>query len=295
HWVWGGGWLSAQGFHDFAGSTVVHTVGGVIAIIGAIMLGPRPGRIFGKMPAPHNLAYATLGTMILWFGWYGFNPGSTLGAVGYGGLIGLITLNTTLGAAAGAMATLIFVYFRTGKWDLGATLNGSLAGLVGITAGCAFVSPLAAIFIGLTGGILVIVVAEIVERAKIDDAVGAFAVHGACGMMGTWAIGLWADPSLTIVGPMAGKAGLFTGGGLELLGVQLLGSLSTVVYVGITSVIMFGLLKAINRLRVNSKADVVGIDVYEHGASIWPDVLPVPEDGAMVGSEKRATAPAAGD
>lgn len=297
HWVWGGGWLASQGFHDFAGSTVVHTVGGVIAIIGAIMLGPRPGRVFGKIPAPHNLAYATLGTMILWFGWYGFNPGSTLGAVGYGGLIGLITLNTTLGAAAGAMATLLFVYFRSGKWDLAATLNGSLAGLVGITAGCAFVSPLAAIVIGLTGGILVIVVAEIVERAKIDDAVGAFAVHGACGIMGTLAIGLWADPSLTIIGPMAGKAGLFTGGGVELLGVQLLGSASTIVYVGITATLMFGLLKAINRLRVSSKADVVGIDVYEHGASIWPDVLPLPDDGAsaIAGSEKRAAAPAVGD
>lgn len=295
HWVWGGGWLSAQGFHDFAGSTVVHTVGGVIAIIGAWMLGPRPGKVFGKIPPAHNLGFATLGTMILWFGWYGFNPGSTLGAVGYGGLIGLITLNTTLAAGAGAMSAMIFVYLRTGKWDLGATLNGSLAGLVGITAGCAFVAPFPAILIGLVGGILVIIAAEAVERAKIDDPVGAFAVHGACGIMGTLAIGLFGESSLTVVGPMAGKAGLLTGGGLELLGVQVLGSLSTIIYVAITAVIMFSLLKVINRLRVNKQADEVGIDVYEHGASLWPDVLPAPGDQPVVGSDKRASAPAVGD
>lgn len=294
HWVWGGGWLSSQGFHDFAGSTVVHTVGGVIALIGAIMLGPRPGRVFGKIPRPHNLGYATLGTLILWFGWYGFNPGSTLGAVGYGGLIGLITLNTTLGAAAGSLSTLFFVYFRTGKWDLAATLNGCLAGLVGVTAGCAFISPVAAVVIGAVAGVLVMVVADIVERARIDDAVGAFAVHGACGIMGTLAIGLWADPSLTIVGPMAGRAGLFLGGGLDLLLVQLLGSASTIVYVSVTAVLMFGLLKVINRLRVSSKADQVGIDMYEHGATIWPDVLPHPDD-LPTEAGKRATAPAIGD
>jgi Amt family ammonium transporter len=294
HWVWGGGWLGGQGFHDFAGSTVVHTVGGVISLIGAIMLGARPGRVFGKPPRPHNLAYATLGTMILWFGWYGFNPGSTLGAVGYGGLIGLVTLNTTLAAGAAAMASLFFIFFRTGKWDLPATLNGSLAGLVGITAGCAFVSPVAAVIIGLTGGILVIIVTDIVEKAKIDDAVGAFAVHGACGIMGTLAIGLWGESSLTIIGPMAGKAGLFLGGGTELLFVQIIGSLSTIAYVAVTSVLMFGLLKVINRLRVSSKADAVGIDIYEHGASIWPDVLPHPED-VVVEKGAARKAPAVGD
>ncbi len=294
HWVWGGGWLGALGFHDFAGSTVVHTVGGVIALIGAIMLGPRAGRVFGSPPKAHNMGYATLGTMILWFGWYGFNPGSTLGAVGYGDLIGLVVLNTTLGAAAGGLATMFFMYARTGKWDLGNTLNGTLAGLVGVTAGCAFVSPVGALAIGVTGGILVILVADFIEKMKIDDAVGAFAVHGACGIMGTLAIGLWADPSLTIIGPMAGKAGLFLGGGVELLGVQLTGSAATIVYVSVTSVLMFGLLKAVNRLRVHHKADVIGIDVYEHGASIWPDVLPMPEDVPVEGG-KRATAPAVGD
>jgi len=292
HWVWGGGWLAAQGFHDFAGSTVVHTVGGVIALVGAIMLGPRVNRTFGRPPVPHNLAYATLGTMILWFGWYGFNPGSTLGAVGQGGLIGVITLNTTLAAGAAALSTMTYIWFRTKKWDLAYTLNGSLAGLVAITAGCAFVSPLSAIIIGLIAGIVVVLAAQAIENIKIDDAVGAFAVHGACGIWGTLAIGLFGEATLTAVGPMAGHAGLFTGGGLDLLGVQALGSGASIVYVAITSVLMFGLLKVINRLRVHPKGDQIGIDVYEHAASVWPDVLPVPDekDAPMSG-----TVPAAGD
>jgi Amt family ammonium transporter len=302
HWVWSGsGWLFQMGFHDFAGGTVVHTVGGVIALVGAIMLGPRPGRVFGKPPRPHNLAYATLGTMILWFGWYGFNPGSTLGLGGgapegvgtFANWASLITVTTTLGAAGGAMMAMFVQFFRTGKWDLSYALNGTLAGLVAITPACAYVSPLAAIIIGLTAGVLVIIVVEVVERAKIDDPVGAFAVHGACGMMGTMAIGLWADPTLTFNTVMAGQGGLFTTGNLGLLGVQITGSLATVAYVAVTAVIMFGALKLVNRLRVNSKADAIGIDVYEHGASIWPDVLPHPDDVVETGSPKKA--PAVGD
>lgn len=289
HWVWGGGWLSGLGFHDFAGSTVVHTVGAVIALIGAAMLGPRPGRVFGKPPRPHNLGYAALGTLILWFGWYGFNPGSTLGAVGYGSLIGLVTLNTTLAAVTAALSAMFVMYARSGKWDLPAMLNGSLAGLVGITAGCAFVSPVAAVAIGITAGVVVIFATEIVERAKIDDAVGAFAVHGACGIMGTLAIGLWGDASLTLTG----QAGLFLGGGLELLGVQALGSAATILYVTTTSIVMFGVLKAVNRLRVSSKADAIGIDVYEHGASVWPDILPYPDELPVEGAARKA--PAVGD
>lgn len=289
HWVWGGGWLGANGFLDFAGSTVVHTVGGVIALIGAIMLGPRPGRVFGKPPKPHNLAYATLGTMILWFGWYGFNPGSTLGATGANAtLVGIITLNTTLAAGAAAMSSMIFMYFRTGKWDLATTLNGSLAGLVGITAGCAFVAPSSAILIGLAAGIVVILATDAVEIAKIDDAVGAFAVHGACGILGTLAIGLFGDASL-MVGVNAGKNGLLVGGGLDILITQATGSIATIIYVAITAVLMFGLLRVIGRLRVNPMADKVGIDVYEHGASLWPDVLPLEPEPTV------KPAPATGD
>lgn len=294
HWAWGGGWLSARGFHDFAGSTVVHTVGGVIAIWGAAMLGPRVGRDWGKPPAAHNLGFATLGTMILWFGWYGFNPGSTLG-MGNPGLVGLVTLNTTLGAAAGSMACILFQYMRSGKWDLAATLNGSLAGLVAITAPCAFVEPWAAVIIGGVAGILVMLAADAVERAKIDDPVGAFAVHGACGIWGTLSIGLFALPGLTFAGEMAGKGGLFTSGdGFAMLGVQALGSISTVIYVSITAVLMFGLLRVINRLRVAKKGDEIGIDNYEHGVSVWPDVLP-PYEGEPVMVKSPVQAPAVGD
>jgi Amt family ammonium transporter len=295
HWVWGGGWLSQQGFFDFAGSTVVHTVGGIVALVGAIILGPRAGRVFGSPPKPHNLSLATLGTMILWFGWYGFNPGSTLGAYGYDSLIGLVALNTTLAAGAGAMTAMIVMFFRTGKWDLGFTLNGSLAGLVGITAGCAFVQPLGALIIGLLAGIVVIIAVEVIESLKIDDAVGAFAVHGACGIFGTLAIGLFADPTLASFGSNAGKAGLLMGGGLDILGTQFLGSAATVIWVAVTSGIMFFALKAINRLRVSSKADVVGIDVYEHGASAWPDVLPFPEDTLSPGMATGMATTPAGD
>lgn len=296
HWVWGGGWLGSQGFHDFAGSNVVHTVGGVISLVGAIMLGPRPGKVFGQPIRPHNQGLATLGTMILWFGWYGFNPGSTLGVVGYENLIGLVTLNTTLGAAAGMMVSMFVIYFRTKKWDLPATLNGALAGLVGITAGCAFVSPASALIIGAVAGVIVIYAAEVVEKMKIDDAVGAFAVHGACGIFGVLAIGLFGESSLTFIGPMAGQGGLLTGGGLALLGVQALGSVSTIIWVTLTSIVMFGALKAVNRLRVNPKADEIGIDLYEHGATVWPDVLPHPEDAPVeIPAGRRVTAPAIGD
>ncbi|MBL8132521.1 MAG: ammonium transporter [Anaerolineae bacterium] len=299
HWVWGGGWLATQGFYDFAGSNVVHTVGGVIALVGAIMLGPRAGRVWGKQPRPHNLGLATIGTMILWFGWYGFNPGSTLGAYGQGGVIGVVTLNTTLGAGAGALASMFFQYFRTGKWDLLTSLNGSLAGLVAITAGCAFVSPLAAIIIGTAAGVVVLLAADLIESLKIDDAVGAFAVHGACGIFGILAIGLFAEPVLTTFGAHAGKGGLLVAGGsADILITQAIGSVSTIVWVAVTSVLMFGLLKVVNRLRVNRKADEIGIDFYEHGASIWPDILPHIDDVPVIGggvAVSPKTSPAAGD
>jgi ammonium transporter, Amt family len=295
HWVWGGGWLAELGFFDFAGSTVVHTVGGVIALIGAYLLGPRAGRKFGNPPRPHNMSLVTLGAMILWFGWYGFNPGSSLGVFGQGGTIGLVTLNTTLAAAVGALATLTFIYARTGIWDATYTMNGALAGLVAITAGCAFVTPLGSLIIGLGAGIVVILAIDLVERMKIDDAVGAFAVHGACGIFGTLAIGLLADPTLTTFGLHEGKAGLLMGGGVDILITQLIGVGATVAYVGVTAFVMFSALKAVNHLRVSAKADVIGIDVYEHGTSLWPDVLPFPADEIPVEAKPTVTAPAVGD
>ncbi len=300
HWVWGGGWLFQQGFFDFAGSNVVHTVGGVLAIIGAWMLGPRKGKVWGKPIPPHNLGLALIGTMILWFGWYGFNPGSTLGAVGVAGTIGIVTLNTTLGAGAGSLSAMFFQYFRTGKWDLTACLNGSLAGLVAVTGGCAFVSPLSAIIIGTIGGIVLLFWGDLLEKIKVDDAVGASSVHLACGVWGIVAIGLFAEPSLTpfAANVKSGMGGLLIpGGSIDILITQIIGSAATIIWVGVTSVIMFGALKAVKRLRVNPKAEVDGnfIDAYEHGQTIWPDVLPLPDEKALSASEKRAASPATGD
>lgn len=290
HWIWGGGWIAQRGFYDFAGSTVVHFVGGFAALIGAIIMGPRPGRVWGKPPRPHNLALATLGTMILWFGWYGFNPGSTLGVVGQHDLVGLVSLNTTLAACAGTFGTAIFVFLRTKKWDLAYSLNGSLAGLVGITAGCAFVGPVFAVVIGLAAGVIVVLAMDVIESLKIDDAVGAFAVHGVCGVFGTLAIGLFGAPEL-----MGGNAGLFTGGGATVLVNQAIGVVGVALWVGVTSTLMFLGLKAVGRLRVNKKADEIGIDIYEHGTTVWPDILPVPGDEAPVPGTTAATAPAVGD
>lgn len=271
-WHWGGGWIAQEGFVDFAGSTVVHQTGGIIALVGAAMVGPRVGRVFGSPPKPSNLGLASLGTFILWFGWYGFNVGSTLAASDMNA-IGLVAVNTTLAAAAGALSAMFFVYMRTGKWDLPFVLNGSLAGLVGITAGCAVVSPFASIIIGLTAGVVVVLAVDAVEAAKIDDAVGAFAVHGACGMLGSLAIGFWGIESLTVA--LGGKgAGLFLGGGMDQLIPQVVGVLGVTVWSLVTAVIMFGALKAVGMLRVSDKAGEMGIDAYEHGASVWPDVLP---------------------
>jgi ammonium transporter, Amt family len=302
HWVWGGGWLFQQGFIDFAGSNVVHTVGGVIALAGAFFLGPRKGKIWGQAIPAHNLGLALIGTLILWVGWYGFNPGSTLGMVGAAGTVGIVVLNTTLGGGVGSLATMFFVYFRTGKWDLPATLNGSLAGLVAVTGGCAFISPVAAIIIGAVAGIVVILWGDLLERVKIDDAVGASSVHLACGVWGIIAIGLFAEPSLIGFAGNPANASwgglLVSGGGANLLMVQLLGSAATIIWCGVTSAIMFGALKAVGRLRVNPAAEADGnfIDNYEHGQSVWPDILPLPgAEPVAVKSKIGSTAPAVGD
>ncbi len=271
-WHWGGGWIAQQGFVDFAGSTVVHQTGGVIALVGAIMVGPRVGRVFGSPPKPSNLGLAALGTFILWFGWYGFNVGSTLAASDMNA-IGLVAVNTTLAAAAGALSAMFFVYIRSGKWDLPFILNGSLAGLVGITAGCAVVSPMDSLIIGLTAGVVVVLAIDAVEAAKVDDAVGAFAVHGACGMLGSLAIGFWGIESLTVA--LGGKgAGLFMGGGVDQLISQFVGVAGIGIWSAVTAIVMFGALKAFGLLRIPDKAAEMGIDAYEHGASVWPDVLP---------------------
>jgi Amt family ammonium transporter len=299
HWVWGGGWLFQQGFFDFAGSNVVHTVGGVIAIIGAWMLGPRKGKVWGKAIPPHNLGLALTGTMILWVGWYGFNPGSTLAAVGAHDVIGIVVLNTTLGGGIGCLSALFFQYFRTGKWDLVACMNGLLAGLVAVTGGCAFISPLSALIIGAVAGIILLLWGDLLEKIKIDDAVGASSVHLACGVWGILAIGLFAEPTLTpFAGNVkAGMGGLLAGGDAQILVTQIIGSVSTIVWCGVTSLVMFGALKAVGRLRVNAAADADGnfIDNVEHGQTVWPDILPLPGDVAVEAAPVKRGAPAVGD
>ncbi len=301
HWVWGGGWLFQQGFFDFAGGAVVHTVGAVIALVGAKMLGPRKGKVWGQAMPAHNLGLALTGTLILWFGWYGFNPGSTLGAFGVSGTIGIVVLNTTLGGAAGLMSAMFFQYFRSGKWDLIATMNGSLAGLVIVTPGCAFISPLAALIIGLAGGVIVLVVTDVVERFKIDDAVGAFAVHAGGGISGILAIGLFAEPTLT---PFAAniKSGfgglLIPGGSADIMITQIIGISAIIAWCTVTSVIMFGALKAAGLLRVNVAAETgdMFIDAYEHGQTVMPDLIPLPGESVPVNAPARGTAVApAGD
>ena len=286
HWIWGGGgWLFEAGYNDFAGSAVVHMVGGILALVGAIVIGPRAGVDPKNPPRPHNLALATIGTSILWFGWYGFNVGSTLDATSPG-LMGLVATNTTIAAAAGTMSAMFFAFStKGGKWDLSLALNGALAGLVGITASCAFVAPWAALLIGLTAGVVVVISVDIVAGAGIDDAVGAFAVHGACGMLGVLSIGffgieelLWSD-----VG-----AGLFMpNGGVGLLWLQFYGMAAVAIWTTVTAAVMFLGLKAIGKLRIPDNALDMGIDVYEHDASVWPDVLDI--------DAEKGAAPAMGD
>jgi len=277
-WTWGGGWIAEQGFVDFAGSTIVHMTGGVVALVGAYLVGPRVGRIFGSPPQPSNMALAAMGTFILWFGWYGFNVGSTLAASDPNAL-GLVAVNTTLSAAMGALGAMIFQYTRKGKWDLGFILNGSLAGLVGITAGCASVTPIGAIIIGGLSGIVVVLAVHFVEMAKIDDAVGAFAVHGAAGAFGTIMIGfLGVGELIAANNGVEGVAGILMGGDATLLISQVVGVVGVFAWAGITSGIMFSALKAVGLLRMPTAADAIGIDAYEHGASTWPDVLPLNEE-----------------
>ena len=271
-WTWGGGWVAAQGFIDFAGSTIVHMTGGIVALTGAYVLGPRAGRVFGRPPAASNLALASLGTFILWFGWYGFNVGSTLGA-GDVNIMGLVAVNTTLAAAAGALGSMFHTYFVTKTWNVSFILNGSLAGLVGITAGCASVTPINAVIIGLLSGVVLVISIGVVESMKIDDAVGAFSVHGACGAFGTLMIGIVGSQAL-------GAPSLLDGGTLDTLGAQIVGVVVIAVWVTVTSFIMFRVLNGMEVLHVDPEADRIGIDAYEHHASVWPNVLPLrePED-----------------
>ncbi|AFH65324.1 ammonium transporter [Paenibacillus caseinilyticus] len=271
HWVWSiGGWLGGLGMIDFAGSAVIHALGGFAALAAAIIIGPRIGKFTEEGTAnivpPSNLPLASVGAFILWFGWFGFNSGSTLSATN--GSIGHIALTTMLAASAGGATCILFTMLRYRKSDPPMVINGSLAGLVGITAGCAFVSSGAAILIGAVCGIAMVFATEYLESKKIDDPVGAFAVHGVSGSIGTLAVGLFAKPEL-IEGLGQGYTGLFYGGGFQLLGVQALGLAVIIVWGFATTWVVFKLIRLVVPVRVSRDEELVGLDVGIHGVPAY--------------------------
>jgi Amt family ammonium transporter len=285
HWAWGpDGWLTTitpVPFHDFAGSTVVHTIGGFISLAGAIVLGPRIGRKFkrdggGPMPG-HNMTLAAVGGVILWFGWYGFNPGSTLSAMDAAGC-GRVAANTTLAACAGGLSAMFWLYPRNKVWDCGITVNGFLAGLVAITCPCYWVSPLGAIILGGVAGVVCIYGVDLMEYLRIDDPVGAWPVHGLCGIWGTLSLGLLACGKYGASGPTgaddsAPLTGMFYGGGSQLLVSQMIGSAAITAATFGFSMLMFYAVKMTGTLRVTKDGELEGLDLHEHGGSAYPEIL----------------------
>jgi Amt family ammonium transporter len=311
HWTWGpDGFLANMGtsgnflpglgvgFHDFAGSTVVHTIGGVIALAGAIVLGPRLGRKFkrdgGGPMLPHDLTIATCGGLILWFGWYGFNPGSTLSAMDFVG-IGRVATNTTLAACAAGMSALFWAYHYSKKWDIAFTVNGLLAGLVAITCPCYWVSPLGSVIIGTVAGILVCLAVDTLEWFRIDDPVGAFPVHGACGIWGTLSLGLFASGQFGVTGPTgpdnsAPLTGLFYGGGFKVLEAQAIGSSVTIVATLAIAFLVFYVIDKAGWLRLKEEDELYGIDLQEHGIPAYPEYV-ISSVSAPSGLPKDLTGP----
>jgi Amt family ammonium transporter len=288
HWAWGpDGWLTLihpNAFHDFAGSTVVHTIGGFVALAGAIALGPRLGRKFardgGGIMAGHNMTLAAVGGVILWFGWYGFNPGSTLSAMDLVG-IGRVATNTTLAACAGGLSSLFFIYWRGRYWDCGITVNGFLAGLVAITCPCYWVSPSGAFAIGGIAGVLCVLSVDLLEHLRIDDPVGAASVHGTCGIWGTLSLGLFATGQFGSPGPYGADTspgalvtGLLYGGGSNQLIAQGVGSFCVTSATFAVSLVVMYSLKAAGVLRISAEKERMGLDVAEHGAPAYPELVP---------------------
>jgi ammonium transporter, Amt family len=294
HWTWGpdgflatmgsaGNWLPwvGTGFHDFAGSTVVHTIGGFIAIAGAIVLGPRIGRRFkrdgGGPMMPHDLTIAVSGGLLLWFGWYGFNPGSTLSAMDIEG-IGRVAANTTLAACAAGLTAMIAAYAMSKKWDVSYTVNGFLAGLVAITCPCYWVSPTGSILLGGIAGFIVVGGVELLEHLRIDDPIGAWPVHGLCGIWGTLSLGLFAVGKYGATGPIspdnsAPLKGLFYGGGTQLLTAQAIGSAVTVVCTFSVALVVMLAVNAMGLLRLDREGEMYGMDLTEHGIPAYPEYV----------------------
>ena len=299
HWTWGGGWLSqfsfgswTGGFTDYAGSTIVHMVGGISALIGATILGPRIGKYDknGKSKAipGHSLTLGALGVFILWMGWFGFNPASSYGLSSFeqGMDVGNVFMTTNIAAAVSTVATMVFTWVKYGKPDVSMTLNGSLAGLVAITAGCDTVSPVSAAIIGIISGFVVVFGIEFIDKVlKVDDPVGAVGVHGLNGAFGTLAVGLFSD------GAGTGWKGLLVGGGFHGFGVQLVGMLITIAWVAVTMTIIFQAIKHTIGLRVSAEEEIEGLDSKEHGLTsaydgfVVHDTMTVP---APMGVAKKA-------
>ncbi len=314
HWAWGpDGFLATMGsdghflaslgvgFHDFAGSTVVHTIGGAVALAGAIVLGPRLGRRFkrdgGGPTVPHDLTIAASGGLLLWFGWYGFNPGSTLSAMDFEG-VGRVATNTTLAACAAGITAMAYAYRLTKKWDMASTLNGFLAGLVAITCPCYWVSPFGSLMLGAVAGVIVVSGVELLEYLRIDDPIGAVPVHGICGIWGTLSLGLFACGKYGASGPIlpdnsVALRGLFYGGGSTLLIAQFVGSFTIA---SATFVVAMGVMYALHQaslLRVSPEAEIAGLDLSEHGAAAYPEYLTAPQTVPLTlvphgGSSERA-------
>ncbi|PYT20057.1 MAG: ammonium transporter [Acidobacteria bacterium] len=305
HWAWGpDGFLATMGsagnflpwlgtgFHDFAGSTVVHTIGGFIALAGAIVLGPRLGRRFkrdgGGPMLPHDLTIAASGGLLLWFGWYGFNPGSTLSAMDFEG-IGRVATNTTLAACSAGLLAMAVAYFKTKTWDVSFTVNGFLAGLVAITCPCYWVSPTGAILLGGAAGVIVVLGVDLLEWLRIDDPIGAVPVHGICGIWGTLSLGLFACGKYGATGPLAADnsaplTGLLYGGGTTVLVAQAIGSaIVTTATFGVALAVMY-LVNAFGLLRISADGETLGMDLHEHGISAYPEyvISSVPSPAAMV-------------
>lgn len=265
HWIWGGGWLAQRGFIDFAGSTVVHSVGGWAALVGATLLGARIGKYTrdGKVNAipGHNIPLGALGVLLLWFGWFGFNPGSTLAGTNLH--IAHIATTTVLAGAAATITSMVVTWIRYSRPDVGLTLNGALAGLVAITAGTAAVSPTGALIIGAIAGILLVFVVEFFDKVvRVDDPVGAISVHGACGLYGTLMVGFFAT-----------EGGLFYGGGTSLLAVQVTGIVAVFVFTVVVAFVTFKVIDALFGLRVSQQEELAGLDIGEHGSMAYCDLV----------------------
>ena len=278
HWVWGGGWLADLGFLDFAGDTVVHSLGGWAALAGAIILGPRIGK-YGKDGKPkaipgHNMSLAVIGLFVLWLGWFGFNPGSTMSFQNPSDVMHIL-MTTNTSAIMAVLTSTITSWIFIGKPDLGMTINGCLAGLVAITGGCAYISITDSMIIGALAGILVVFLVLFFDRIKVDDPVGATSVHLGCGVFGTICVGLFAQEGVT---SLSATNGLFYGGGFGPLGIQLLGILAVGAFVFVSTVVIWWILKKTVGIRVSREEEIAGLDIGEHGNYAYPDFMPAVEN-----------------